>query len=164
MSLKVISTTVPSKFPFGEPNTDNIRISKETFYFRAFCNIDGEMGYLQFICYPYIQFNGASNPIGKPIKNYYGDAKKDAPALGHDLLYAWGGEVENLGRDLKPGECDDYLRGAMREAGFSRSDAGIVDFFVRMFAHFRHYGKKYDKERMHLYSKIIWMPTNRTAV
>lgn len=164
MSLKVISTSVPPKFPFGDADSNNIRISPHSFYFRALCNIDGEMGYLQFNCYPYLRFNGASNPIGKPIKNYYGDSKKDAPALGHDILYAFGGEVDNLGRRLTAGECDDYLRGAMREAGFSRSDAGIVDFFVRLFAHFRHFGKKYDKELMHMYSRVTWIPTNRSAV
>lgn len=160
MSLKVLDVVVPDIFPFGAADKKGIRVACDKFQFKAYCNIDGNMGWLIFDCFQYMQFNGASNPIGKPIKNYYGESKKDAPALGHDLLYAWGGEVSGFGRDLKAGECDDFIRGAMREAGFSRSDAGIVDFFVRMFAHFRHFGKKHDEERMHQYSKISWIPTN----
>lgn len=158
MSLKVISTHVPEKFNFGPANKKNIRSVTSNFKFYAVCDIDGERGKLWFFCDIGMLYNGASNPLQWPIKNFYGEDKKDCCGLGHDLLYAFGGRVVNLSKELDAGECDDYIRGAMREAGFSRKSAGIVDWAVRHFAHLRHFGTKHDKEGMHLHSKITWTP------
>lgn len=156
MSLKVLSTHVPDKFLFH--NTPrNLYEASENLEFYARCEIDGKPGQLQFFGFTGLRYNGASNPFGWPIKNYYNDPKKDCCGLGHDLLYAWGGEVKNLNRKLKAGECDDFIRGAMREAKFSRKEAGIVDWAVRHFAHLFHFGKKHDKENMHMSSEIVWI-------
>ena len=160
--MKVISTTTPTKnedvsLPF-ECGEDGIYIAQRDFSFVAYCDIDGKKGNLWFNVFKGCKYNGASNPLNWPIENYYGNAKKDICGLGHDILYAFGGEVKGLGRKLKAGECDDYIRGSMREAGFTRKEAGIVDRAVRWFAHFNHFGKKYDKEDMHNNSEVVWVP------
>lgn len=155
MSLKVISTIVKyDRFPFSP--CDGMYKGDKNFGFSAFCNIDGVDGLLVFDIKKGCYYNGASNPINWPIKNYYNDAKKDCCGLGHDILYALGGKVKGLGRDLKAGESDDYIRGAMREAGFSRKEAGIVDWAVRTFAHHGHYGIENDKENMHSFCTVTW--------
>lgn len=158
MSLKVLETYVPECFPFGAADKKSIRCATSNFDFHALCDIDGVRGHLWFYGSYGLQYNGASNPLEWPIKNYYDDSKKDCCGLGHDLLYAWGGEVEGLDRKLNAGECDDYIRGSMRCAGFNRKEAGIVDWAVRHFAHLLHFGKKHDKENMHNFSKIVWIP------
>lgn len=159
MSLKVLSTQVPERFPFALQLQDGLFRATDKFSFSAKCEIDGERGTLHFFVYPGCCYNGASNPIEWPIKNFYEDPKKDCCGLGHDLLYAWGGEVKGLGRALKAGEADDYIRGSMREADFSRKEAGIVDWAVRHLAHWFHWGKKHDKENMHNFSEIVWVPS-----
>lgn len=159
MSLKVLKVFVPERFPFGEADKKDLRLAGGDFDFHALCDIDGVKGLLWFYGSEGLLYNGASNKLGWPIKNYYGEAKKDACGLGHDILYAHGGEVKGLGRKLKAGECDDYIRGSMREADFSRRDAGIVDRAVRIpLVHWFHFGKKNDKEGMHLNSEIVWIP------
>lgn len=157
MSLKVITTLVPEgEFPFESDGT--VYVAKRDFSFLAHCKIDDKVGDLHFNIFKGCLYNGASNPINWPIRNFYNDTKKDCCGLGHDLLYAWGGEVKNLDRALNAGEADDYIRGAMREAGFTRGEAGLVDRMVRIFAHHGHYGKKHDKENMHSFSEIVWIP------
>lgn len=159
MSLKVITTIVPGgSFPFKREG--DIYVAERDFSFITHCKIDERLGDLYFNIFANCKYNGASNPINWPIKNYYGESKKDCCGLGHDLLYAWGGKIKNLDRELKAGEADDYIRGAMREAGFTRKEAGLVDRMVRMFAHHGHYGIKHDKEEMHLNSEIVWVPMN----
>lgn len=158
MSLKVLSTTVPEFFKFCHKDEDDLYHAYDKFGFTAHCNIDGVLGNLHFFVYEGCKYNGASNPIQWPIRSYYGDSKKDCCGLGHDLLYAWGGDVKCLGRKLTAGESDDFLRGAMREAGFNRREAGIVDWAVRHFAHLFHFGTKHDREQMHLHSEIVWVP------
>lgn len=158
MSLKVQEVVILEPFGFTDPDNEGIRSATKDFAFKAVCDIDGVRGNLNFIVSRGIRYNGASNPLGWPIKNFYGDDAKDACGLGHDILYACGGEVKGLSRCLKAGECDDYIRGAMRCAGFNRKEAGIVDWFVRHLAHFRHFGPKRDKEKMHDYSEVVWVP------
>ena len=159
MSLKVLSTIVPVNDDKPLPLEDNgkLYVATVSFSFSAPCEIDGKFGTLWFNVQSGCNYNGASNPINWPIKNYYGEAKKDICGLGHDILYAWGGEVTGLDRKLSAGECDDYIRGAMREAGFTRKEAGIVDRAVRWFAHFGHFGKKHDKEKMHTKTQVVWV-------
>lgn len=158
MSIKVLSTLVPSSFPLVGPDNKKLYHAAGPFGFTAICEIDGVVGKLIFTFQAGCPYNGASNPLDWPIKNYYGESKKDACGLGHDALYAWGGLVNGLSRKLTAGECDDFLRGAMREAGFTRVEAGIVDRAVRWFAHFFHFGPKNDREKMHEYCQITWRP------
>ncbi|MCQ2096767.1 MAG: hypothetical protein MJY87_02350 [Fibrobacter sp.] len=158
MSLKVLSMQVPASFPLEGPDKSCLYHAKAHFGFTAICEIDGVVGKLVFTHLKGCPYNGASNPIQWPIKNYYGETKKDACGLGHDALYAWGGLVNGLSRKLTAGECDDFLRGSMREAGFTRVEAGIVDRAVRWFAHIFHFGPKNDKEKMHEYCQITWRP------
>lgn len=158
MSLKVLSLTVPKQFDFDYPDEKKLRHALSDFGFNALCEIDGKKGKLVFSFKKGCPYNGASNPFCSwPIKTFYNDSHKDACGLGHDSLYAWGGEVQGLSRKLKAGECDDYIRGAMRCAGFSRCDAGIVDFAVRFFSHCLHFGKKRDKEGMHELCSVCWV-------
>ena len=156
--MKVSSTNVPEVFPFSGPDKNGLRAATMPLLFSADCEIDGVKGKLVFVCRAGMHYNGASNPLEWPIKNYYGDPKKDCCGLGHDLLYAHGGRVIGLDRRLTAGECDDFIRGAMREAGFSRTEAGLTDWAVRHFAHWFHFGEKHDKERMHHVSSITWVP------
>lgn len=156
MALKVLSVTVPERFNFSHPNGDGIMFAAERIRFSALVNIDGDVGYLDFDCDVGCPYNGASNPLNWPIKNYYGESRKDVCGLGHDILYAWGGYVEGYHRKLKNGECDDYIRGSMREADWKRIPAGIVDWCCRHLAHFLHFGTRNDKEGMHLKSKVSW--------
>lgn len=156
MALKVLDVYVPERLDFFHPDGDGIMFAAERIRFSALVNVDGDVGYLDFDCAVGCPYNGASNPLNWPIKNYYGESRKDACGLGHDILYACGGYVEGYHRKLKAGECDDYIRGAMREAGFNRKEAGVVDWAVRHLAHFLHFGIKNDKEGMHFKSKVTW--------
>jgi len=158
MSVKVVSTFVPENLPYGDPDKNGIRQAKEDFTFYFLCVIDGREGYLYFNHKKGLCYNGASNKLGWPIKNYYGVAKKDCAPNAHDDLYAWGGQVKGLKRKLSASECDDILRGAMREGGFSRKDAGIVDRAVKIpLVHWLHFGVKNDKEGMHNLCEICWI-------
>lgn len=156
MALKVLAMSVPEEFNFSPADKDGIMLAMSRIHFSAKVNIDGDMGWIDFDIELGCPYNGASNPLDWPIKNYYGDPLKDACGLGHDILYAWGGFLHGYHRSLKAGECDDYIRGAMREAEFSRGEAGVVDFAVRHLAHWLHFGTRHDKEGMHLKSKVMW--------
>lgn len=157
MALKVLKVITPPEFPFSYDKEKKLYKALADFSFIAYCNIDGEMGDLHFNIYKDCWYNGASNPLNWPIKNYYSEAKKDSCGLGHDLLYAWGGEVKGFDRKLTREESDDYIRGAMREANFTRFQAGCVDKAVELFAS-NHYGKEHDSEGMHEHSEIVWVP------
>lgn len=161
MSLKVLSMTVPDEFKFSEPNKKGIMFAQKSFHFSALVNIDGEVGYLDFDGLCGCPYNGASNPFQWPIKNYYDDPKKDVCGLGHDILFAHGGYVSFLGRNLTFGESNDYIRGSMREAGFSRKEAGTVCMAVKLpFVYLLHWGEKRDKEGMRHYSEVTWRPVH----
>ena len=157
MTLKVISTACPRTLPYRYSETAGLYRAFSMFEFSALLEIDGVRGSLSFFHHMGCPYNGISNPLGWPVKNYYNDAKKDLCGDGHDCLYAHGGEVEGLGRKLTPGECDDFLRGSMREAGLTRFKAGLVDRMVRIpLVHLLHFGKDRDKEGMHLSTRLEW--------
>ncbi len=159
MSLKVLSMQVPASFPLDGPDKSDLYHATAHFGFTAVCEIDGVVGKLVFTHLKGLPYNGASNPIQWPIKNYYGESKKDACGLGHDDLFALGGVVHGLHRNITFSEANDYIRGAMREAGFKRTPAGIVCSavslpFVRLF----HWGPKNDKQNMRKFVTISWRP------
>ncbi|MCQ2101414.1 MAG: hypothetical protein MJZ10_14045 [Fibrobacter sp.] len=157
--MKVKSTEIIEKFRFSDPDKNEVRTAFNNFSFCARCAIDGEDGCLWFFVYSGCRYNGASNKLGWPIKRFYGNDKKDCCGLGHDLFFAHGGYVEGLKRKITFNEANDYIRGAMREAGFKRYEAGIVDRAVRIpLVYLLHWGKRNDNDQMHLFSKIVWIP------
>ena len=80
--------------------------------------------------------DGISRPdfIGGWIKRFdFENMLYNFAGFVHDWLYSKKGVVE---KDfvLNRSECDDVFRGILRDSGLTRFKAGVMDFFVGLFA------------------------------
>lgn len=155
---KLINSIWNNDLPFAYNEETKLYEANCKFTLVCFCEIDGKLGDLYLNADEGLKYNGTSVPMDVGfLRNYYAD-ERDIAGLYHDSLYALGGKVKGLGRNLTADECDDVFRGLLRETGFSRVQAGAMDRAVRTFAHSGHFGPEHDSEEMGEKVELCWVP------
>lgn len=138
---------------------------KNTFTFEAeltewsaVCIIDGVKGVLKFSVKKGFKTDGCSAPwpFNKKLKKWWGVGKKDAAAVGHDILYMFKGHVSGLPKSLGDEDCDDYLFGGWILAGVSQVWATLGDFFVNVAHNKCHWGA--DQYHVKDLASVTWTP------